>query len=222
MTDKSFLQPDAVQPEVAVDQSKDGDKDEKDLLKILSKRVDDSQAFIKEQQKVLDAQAKVIEKYAGIEDRLKELNLDQQQKTDVEDTKPSIDPEKLLAQAEERIELKLAQKEVERTKQANWKAVTTELTNRYGDKVDEVVKELAAENDMSFEEAIALAQNKPKIFLNLFPKQSNSATRSSTSSVRSEGFNQSKQEKLPKLDPNSIKSMTDYYKVLEKQLTNRS
>lgn len=222
MTDKSFLQPDAVQQDQTTNQTQSGEKDEKDLLKILSKRVDDSQAYIKEQAKVLAAQAQVIEKYASIEERLKELQVGTQQQTDVEATTPSIDPEKLLAQAEERIEQKLALKEAEKTKQANWKAVTTELTNRYGDKVDEVVRELAADNDMTFDEAVALAQNKPKIFLNLFPKNTNTATRSSTSSVRSEGFNQSKQEKLPKLDPNSIKSMTDYYKVLEKQLTNRS
>lgn len=225
MTDQSFLQPDAVKQDQSTENKNDGgEKDEKELLKILSKRVDDGQAYIKEQAKILEAQAKVIEKYANIEERIKELQAakDKEQTTDGENTTSQIDPEQLLKQAEERIEQKLALKEAEKFKQDNWTLVTTELTNRYGDKVDEVVKQLAAENDMTFEEAIALAKNKPKIFLNLFPKSTSTPTRSSTSSVRTEGFNQVKADKLPKLDPNSIKSMTDYYKALEKQFTNRS
>jgi hypothetical protein len=47
--------------------------------------------------------------------------------------------------------------------------VTSELTKRFGNSVNEKVKEVAKENDFTVEEAVEFAKSRPKAFLKLFP-----------------------------------------------------
>lgn len=55
-------------------------------------------------------------------------------------------------------------------REANWKAVTTTLTQVFGEKVNEQVAKVAAETGMSVAEAAEMARSKPQAFLRLFPE----------------------------------------------------
>lgn len=212
---ESFLKPDAVQPVI---ETKPEDLSLEDKFKIVSKRVDDSQTYIKEQTKIIEMQAEALKRYEAIEERLKTIDLKATGDADVKDTTPSIDPEELLKKTDELLTKRLHEREVEAAKDSNWKAVTAELTDRFGDKVDEVVKKVAAENEISWEEALALAKHKPKIFLSMFPKaDKQQPVRSTFGTVNSAAVNQSnKQTKLPELDARSLKSLMGYAEALKK------
>lgn len=53
---------------------------------------------------------------------------------------------------------------------ANWEIVTSTLTGVHGATTDQRVREVARENDMTFEEAVVMAKATPKAFLKLFPE----------------------------------------------------
>lgn len=52
----------------------------------------------------------------------------------------------------------------------NWKSVTEQLTERFGDSVNQKVQEVADEFGMSIVEAADMAKKRPKAFLRLFPE----------------------------------------------------
>lgn len=62
----------------------------------------------------------------------------------------------------------LSEREAVKRSEENWNSVTQSLTKAYGEKVNEKVKLVAIENDMTVEEAAAFARSKPKAFLKLF------------------------------------------------------
>lgn len=201
---------------------------DKDLNALLIKRVDDSQRHIEKIHGKLDLQNEVIEKQNKLIEQLlagaQNLNVPQQEGSGT--TSPAIDPSKLLQDVQEAVKTTLKQEKdaeqaraSEGTKKQNFASVSTELTQRYGDKVDEMVQKIAASNDMSFQEAIALAEARPKLFLSLFPKeqQAPAGTRSSvnTSSLHAD------KKTAPSADPRRLNSLMDRYAELEQQLTNR-
>ena len=70
----------------------------------------------------------------------------------------------------------LAKREAARTADENWSNVTKTLAEAFGSKTNEKVAEVAAENDMTLEEAEAFARSKPKAFLKLFGKIGSTTT----------------------------------------------
>jgi len=62
----------------------------------------------------------------------------------------------------------LNKREAAKREESNWNEVTGKLASVFGSKTNEKVAEVAAENDMTLEEAQAFARSKPKAFLKLF------------------------------------------------------
>lgn len=217
MSDTSFLKPDAVTPAV---ETKQDEVSLEEKFKIVSKRVDDSQNYIKEQAKVIEVQAEMLKKYQGLEDRINELKLGEKGTQAEKDTIPSFDPEELLKKTDELVSKRLQEKDQQTAVQKNWDMVSTELTERYGAEVDSVVAQVAKDNDITVEEAIALAKNKPRIFLNMFPKtEKASPIRTTQGSVNTSAVRSTKQTvKLPEINHHSVKSMLEYYEAAKKQL----
>lgn len=222
MTD-TFKTPD--QPAVQNDQTDVQAND----TKILVKRLDDSQDHIKKIHSKLDLQNEVIEKQNKLIEQLLAgaQNLAPAQQDGDGTTSPVLDQSKLLQEVQSAVKSTLQEeKEVERAQQAaaerkrNFDSVSAELTARYGDKVDEVARKIASDNDMSWDEAVAFASNKPKAFLNLFPKES-VAPAGTRSSYNSSSLHQGTKKPVVTADPRKLNTLMDRYSQLEAQLTNR-
>lgn len=77
----------------------------------------------------------------------------------------AVDPSEITKQVLAQLESNKAATQQEQ----NWAEVTSTLTAAFGDKTNEKVKAVAAENGLSIEEAARLARTNPKVFLKLFP-----------------------------------------------------
>lgn len=199
---------------------------EKDLNSILSKRLDDSQDHIKKIHSKLDLQNEVIEKQNKLIEQFlsgaQNLNTTQQEGSG--NTSPAIDPSKLLQDVQEVVSKTLKQEKdaelvrsLQEQKDKNFESVASELTARYGEKVDEVVAEVAKENDMTFKEALEFAKEKPKLFLKLFPQEVR-APAGSRSSVNTSSLRVNTKPVTP-MNPRNLTSMLDRYKELEANFT---
>ena len=78
-----------------------------------------------------------------------------------------VDVGELTTKAVEQIEANLRAKEAQSKADSNFDAVSTALTEKFGDKTDEAVKKACAENDMSFDEMVDLSKKNPKLALKL-------------------------------------------------------
>lgn len=217
--DVSFKAGDPAQSQEGVSTDENGTSSgEKDLVAILQKRVDDSQSYIKKLHEKVDAQAAVITQLKTVEERLDTFMKDSKSATTEEttaQTSPAVDTEKLMKSVEEKVEGKVAELEAKKIKESNFKLVSDTLSKKYGESVDKEVKRVAEENGMSFDEAVAMAMSKPKLFLKLFPEAASptAGTHSSTRTVPSTGS-----KDLPKLDPYNAKSLLEYMRALESKL----
>lgn len=82
---------------------------------------------------------------------------------------PALDEDAIVSRAAQRISDQHAEAQRKAQADANWTTVTTELTKRFGSKVNERVAEVAKSNDITLEEAVELAKSRPSVFLKLFP-----------------------------------------------------
>lgn len=82
----------------------------------------------------------------------------------------ALDPDALITAAVERIDSRNAAALAEAAAKANFAHVSTTLTKQYGQDTDAKVREVCASNGLSLEEGVALARDKPAVFLALFPK----------------------------------------------------
>lgn len=76
----------------------------------------------------------------------------------------------------EQLEALLEKRDAAKSSDKNWQEVTSKLTATFGEKTNSKVAEVAAENDMTLQEAEALARSKPKAFLRLFGSLSNGSS----------------------------------------------
>lgn len=84
----------------------------------------------------------------------------------------------------------IAESEASRSKESNFKTVERQLAERFGDKANAVVKQAAADLDMTIDEVRALAETKPKAFMKLMGLDAPSKQTPGTmfnSGTRSEG-----------------------------------
>lgn len=225
MSDQSFLTSTAVAT-VTTDQTTAA-ASEKDVTAILSKRVDDGQKHIENMHAKLDSYGEVINKQKDLIDKLlagaANLGSDAQQ-TNSENTSPAIDSAKLIEHTKALVKETFQQQDAERSaaeakkkQEANLEAVSSELTARFGAGVDAMVTKIAAENDMTFEEALTLARVKPKVLLGLFPKAT-PLQQSTQPGVNNAGLQSHLTQDLPKMDIGNTKSMLAYYDALKAKL----
>ena len=224
MSDQSFLT--SAPAEVTTDQTT-ATAGEKDVNAILAKRVDDGQKHITNIHAKLDSYGEIISKQKELIEKLvagaANLGGDAQQ-TNSENTSPAIDSAKLFEQTKAFVKETFQQQDAERSaaeakqkQAANLESVSAELTARFGAGVDAMVTKIAAENDMTFEEALTLARVKPKVLLGLFPK-AQPLQNSSQTGVNSAGLQQHMMQDLPKMDIANTKSMLAYYDALKAKL----
>jgi len=96
-----------------------------------------------------------------------EGNQNSQQTEQAKESEPSnqaVDPNEIARQVREQLNKESQEKE----KETNWNQVTSALTEAFGQKVNDKVKEVAEENGFTIEEAVEFAKSKPKAFLRFF------------------------------------------------------
>lgn len=107
---------------------------------------------------------------------------------------------------------------------SNFDTVSTALTKQYGDKTDEAVKKACAENDMSFDEMIALSRKNPKLAMKLCdvdvkPDQQPSRTTINSSAVLNQYQQQDEAPKVNVMDLRTDRErVTDYERRLEAKI----
>lgn len=79
-----------------------------------------------------------------------------------------IDMAQITQQVTSQVESVLQAKEQSSMEESNWKQVCDQLTDSFGEKVNEQVQSIASKYNMSWDEAIHMARVKPAIFLSLF------------------------------------------------------
>lgn len=83
----------------------------------------------------------------------------------------SIDPQEIARMAAELARQSLDQERRKAQLKQNWETVTETLTRTYGrEEVNNRVRKIAKENDMTLQEARELAESRPKVFLAMFPE----------------------------------------------------
>lgn len=144
----------------------------------VQKRVDDSQEYIKALKAQLEEKEAQLAKARKIDDVYSALKEEPQQHQPHKESPAPIDAEELLSKAEERVMLKLQAQRQAQDEEANFKYVASELTKKFGDLVDDKVKELASEAGLSVEEVAQMARQKPKALLRMFVVETKTTTSS--------------------------------------------
>lgn len=162
-------------------------------------RYDDMLGQFEEKLSVFESSNDILEKLRS-QDRKKEDTdpVENNQNTDPQQEEPRLDPEYLRQQGFlTRDDLEADRKAQQR--EENLRQVTEKLAAKFGDKIDENVRRLAEDTDMTFEEAFELASNKPRAFERLFIGTGKSEKSSNTgfnSSVNTANFQHNEDRKV--------------------------
>ena len=155
----------------------------------LEKRLADSQQFIEvlkserqsDRQKIEELEAK-IQSAPTLDEIMEHIN------QNPSNTGDPVNPEDLVNKTVDAVQQQLSQTAQEEKEAQNIKEVSQILQSQFGDNVDTKVSELAANNDMSFDEIYDLARKKPKVALKLLgieQEDASKTTPSPTSSLNS-------------------------------------
>jgi hypothetical protein len=133
-------------------------------LTALKKRDEHAQTHIstlEEEAKAYKAEleaAKVkLDQAAAVEDLLKDKGQEAS----------AYDVEAIASKAVERVTAKLQAESQHKVAETNFNTVSEALTQKFGDKADEAVKNACAENGMDFDEMVTLAKKNPKLAMKL-------------------------------------------------------
>lgn len=191
---------------------------------VTQKRVDDSQAYIQQLKTERDAALEQAAKARKIEDVYSALKEEPQQRQPVEGQPAPFDSEELLSKAEARVMARLKAESAAQTEDANFKYVASELTKKYGDTVDSMVKEVAEESGLSMDEVALMARQKPKAFLRMFhveAKQVQQMTRPTSSSFNASAAKANKQSTaLPAFRLGNFQEMKAYADAAARNIVN--
>lgn len=172
-----------------------------DLLKKLTHSDDFIEQLKKEREQdrgLLNEVNEKLSKQVDVAEVLKEMREGQQTQTlqqpEEQKVEEPFDPSKITSEVMSQLS---AQKQKE-AQEGNWKDVTSKLSQKFGNKTNEVVFGRAKENGLSTDEAAELARNKPKVFLAMFPELSSQGRQHNpvhSSSLNSSAFDQQQQNK---------------------------
>lgn len=138
------------------------------------------------------------------------------------DDQTGLSEEELLNKAVLRMKAELKEDKAGETKQANFKSVTETLTEKFGENVDKHMTKVCEELGMTWDEAVELAESKPKAALKLFGVDAKSVQSFSQSTVNTNAFQQEPEgDKVDLMDIRRDKDrVNNFQKRLEKQLAN--
>ena len=138
----------------------------------VQKRVDDSQEYIKQLKAQLEEKEIQLAKSRKLDDVYSALQTDpNKQHQQLSEPQVHIDAEEIATKVEEKIAAKLKAEQIASVEAQNLNTVRAEVSKLYGQNVDAEISKIAAENDMTIEDAFDLAKAKPKAFLSIFAKQ---------------------------------------------------
>ena len=133
------------------------------------------------------------------------------------DDQTGLSEEELLNKAVDKMRAELKEDKAGETKQANFKSVTETLTEKFGDKVDDHMTKVCEDLGMTWDEAVKLAEDKPKAALKLFGADAKSVQSFSQSTVNTSAFQQEPDKE--KVDLMSIRRDKDRVSNFEERLT---
>lgn len=128
----------------------------------LQKRIDDSQEFIsvlKNERQQDQERIKALEEDLKNRPSLEEIMEHVNQQSGNKDI---IGPNEMINKALEAVDQKLSLREQQSIESTNIEKVSERLKQEFGNDVDKKVAEIAAENDMTFDEVFSLAKKNPK------------------------------------------------------------
>ena len=148
----------------------------RDEVALLSKRLNDSQEYIKrleseraEDRRQLQETAALLERLTTNEELKKLLQTPPDGKPK-DRQEATVDPDAIVKQVLETVRNDSVARETAAKQQANFAQVSSALVERYGkEAVDAKVKEVAEQHNLTFAEAVTMAKNNPTVFLRLFP-----------------------------------------------------
>lgn len=181
------------------------------------KRLDDKDAYIQQLQDENKAMREAQSETPSMEDIMERLNQGNQQQQQPQ--QEPVDVDALVQQATEAATNALTAKQQAEQRKDNFNKVQSILANKFGDNVDADVRRLAAENDMTFDEAIEMAETKPNVLIKLFGLNgqqsggSGSPTPTTPSMNSYQYANQQNQNQQPPKLPNIMEARTDRERI---------
>lgn len=186
----------------------------------MNKRIQDKDEFIdtlkserqrdREQMEQMQRMLREFEEKLGKQSSISEVieGLKNQQSRQTDSTS-QFDPEELVERVKKETLSAVENKQLQSVYAANFQENARLVQEVYGkEQADAKIRQIAAENDLSFEDAIEMARSKPKAFRRLFvPEGTKARTPSSTGSINTAAFKGNQQEQTKKLyrDVNSEK-----------------
>lgn len=160
--------------------------------------------------KLIERQEQLLERSSRVDDILNAVKDKEQASGDAEST-AQLSEEDVINKAISAFEQRQTQQAMAQQQEENWNQVTSALTQTYGEKTDEVVQKVAADNGMSLEDAATMARTYPKVFLKMFDTSGNPNPKPNRSSVNTEAFaNQPAQAPRKSIMKMSSKEAADY------------
>lgn len=204
-------------------------------LSKLNKRLSDKDEFIetlkserrqdRERLEQMEAMMRKLEDKLGKETSIAEVINGMKNQPNQQSEKTSqIDLDKLVERAKTEALTAVEQKQLESTYQNNFSECARLVQQVYGaDKVDSKIREIARDNDLTFEDAVEMAKTKPKAFRRLFVPEGTKANDSAplNGSVQAAAFKGNQQSKPTKLyrDINSEKARMQLVQEKFRELT---
>ena len=158
----------------------EGRASNEDQFAKIQKRLNDSQAFIEQ---LLEERKQDKERFAKYEETLRALEERANKETSIAEvlegmkTQQSqqsektsqIDPDELVERVKREALTEVQKQRMEETFTRNFQECASLVQQAYGkENVDTKIRQLAEENDLTFEDAIEMARTKPKAFRRLF------------------------------------------------------
>lgn len=191
---------------------------------VTQKRVDDSQEYIRQLKAERDAALETAAKARKIDDVYSALREEPSQRQPQEGQHAPLNEEELLSKAEARVMARIQTQTQAQAEDVNFKYVASELTKKYGDSVDSMVKEVAEESGLSMDEVALMARQKPKAFLRMFhveAKQTQQTTRPTSSSFNASATKANKQSvALPAFRQGNFNEMKAFGEALARNIAN--
>lgn len=153
----------------------------------LAKHIEHSQNHIKKLEEDFTAATALVDKQDSLLARSQKVDelleaYKQNSSGKVEDT-PSLDKEEVIAEALRAFEQNQKTKTIQQQYEKNYNEVATVLTQHYGERVDDVVRKVSADNGLTFEESMEMARKHPKVLLKMFDLSKKTDARPTSGSV---------------------------------------
>ncbi len=200
-----------------------GKSAEQDVAKILQKRVDDSQDYIKQLKAQLAEKEVQLASAKKVEDVLARMETPPPPAATVTEDHNSLDPNAIKEQLYAQLKQDFAKEKETEKQQENFAYAAAEVAKVLGrDNLDQKIEAVAKEKGLTLEEAKLLAASAPKVFLGMFPEVKTKSSNAQThSTLNSQSFN-TNAPKAATFVPGNLKSVMAWAKDRANELAKQS